>query len=35
MKEKKVKRAVRNVLPDGYDRLDELLDLVRARDEYR
>jgi type I restriction enzyme, R subunit len=35
MKEKKVKRALRNVLPDGYARLDELFDLVKARDEYR
>jgi type I restriction enzyme R subunit len=35
MKEKKVKRALRKVLPDGYDRLDELFDLVKARDEYR
>jgi type I restriction enzyme R subunit len=34
-KEKKVKRALRKVLPDGYDRLDELFDLVKARDEYR
>jgi len=35
LKEKKVKRALRKVLPDGYDRLDELFDLVKARDEYR
>jgi type I restriction enzyme R subunit len=35
MKEKKVKRALRNVLPEGYERLDELFDLVKARDEYR
>ena len=35
MKEKKVKRALAGVLPDGFDRLDELFDLVKARDEYR
>jgi type I restriction enzyme, R subunit len=35
MKEKKVKRALLKVLPDDYDRLDELFDLVKARDEYR
>lgn len=35
MKEKRVKRALRKVLPDDYDRLDELFDLVKARDEYR
>jgi type I restriction enzyme R subunit len=35
MKEKKVKRALRKVLPDGYERLDELFDLVKARNEYR
>jgi type I restriction enzyme, R subunit len=35
MKEKKVKRALRKVLPDDYDRFDELFDLVKARDEYR
>jgi type I restriction enzyme R subunit len=34
-REKKVKRALRKVLPDGYDGLDELFDLVKARDEYR
>ncbi len=35
MKEKKVKRAIRKVLPDGYERVDELFDLLKARDEYR
>ena len=35
LKEKRVKRALSSVLPDGYDRLDELFDLVKARDEYR
>jgi type I restriction enzyme, R subunit len=34
-KEKKIRRALINVLPDGYDRLDELMALVKARDEYR
>jgi type I restriction enzyme R subunit len=35
MKEKKVKRALRKVLPEDYERLDELFDLVKARNEYR
>jgi type I restriction enzyme R subunit len=35
MKEKKVKRALRKALPEGYERLDELFDLVKARNEYR
>ena len=35
MKEKVVKRAISRTLPAGFDRLDELFDLVRARDEYR
>jgi len=37
IKEKKVKRAVAKVLPEDFDtvRLDELLELVKARDEYR
>ena len=35
MKEKVVRRAIAQVLPDGFDRLDELFDLVKARDEYR
>ena len=28
-------RRLANVLPPGYDRLDELMELVKARDEYR
>ncbi|MCL5734739.1 MAG: type I restriction endonuclease subunit R [Actinobacteria bacterium] len=36
MKERKVANAIRAALPhDGFDRFDELFDLVRARDEYR
>lgn len=35
MKEKVVKRAISHSLPDDFDRLDELFDLVKARDEYR
>ncbi|MDZ7578930.1 MAG: type I restriction endonuclease subunit R [Candidatus Nanopelagicales bacterium] len=35
MKEKRVKRAIRRALPDDFDRLDELFDLVKARHEYR
>ncbi len=35
MKEKKVKLAIKGALPDDYDRLDELFDLVKARHEYR
>ncbi|MGW3484268.1 type I restriction endonuclease subunit R [Rhodococcus indonesiensis] len=35
MKEKVVKRAIRKALPADFDRLNELFDLVRARDEYR
>jgi type I restriction enzyme R subunit len=35
IKEKKVKLALRKALPDGYERLDELFDLVKARNEYR
>jgi type I restriction enzyme R subunit len=34
-KEKKIRRALANVLPAGYDRLDELMALLKARDEYR
>ncbi|WP_256748670.1 type I restriction endonuclease subunit R [Micrococcus sp. Mcc28] len=34
MKEKVVRRAIAQVLPDGFDRLEELFDLVKARDEY-
>ena len=35
MKERRVKRAIRAVLPEGYEQLDELFDLIKARDEYR
>jgi type I restriction enzyme, R subunit len=35
LKERKVKRVLKVVLPVGFDRLDELFGLVRARDEYR
>jgi type I restriction enzyme R subunit len=35
MKERKVKKAIRTALPDGFDKLDELFDLVKVRDEYR
>jgi type I restriction enzyme, R subunit len=34
MKERRVRLAIRRVLPEGYDRLDELFDLVKARHEY-
>ncbi len=35
MKEKVVKKAISQILPDDFDRLDELFELVKARDEYR
>jgi type I restriction enzyme R subunit len=35
MKEKRVRRALIQVLPSDYDRLDELMALLKARDEYR
>jgi type I restriction enzyme R subunit len=35
LKEKKVKLAVRKLLPAGYERLEELMNLLKARDEYR
>ncbi|MGB3602673.1 type I restriction endonuclease subunit R [Gordonia sp. (in: high G+C Gram-positive bacteria)] len=35
MKEKVVRRAISRVLPDSFGRLDELFELVKARDEYR
>ena len=35
LKEKKVRLAVTEVLPAGYDRVDELMALLKARDEYR
>lgn len=34
LKEKKVRRAIQRELPDEFDRIDELMDLVRARHEY-
>jgi type I restriction enzyme R subunit len=34
MREKKVKRALALSLPEGFDRLDELFELVKARHEY-
>ncbi|MBX5468870.1 MAG: HsdR family type I site-specific deoxyribonuclease [Thermoleophilaceae bacterium] len=35
IKEKKVRNAVRKALPDGYQRLDELMNLLKAQDEYQ
>lgn len=35
LKERKVKVAVKAVLPPDFDRLDDLFELVKARDEYR
>jgi type I restriction enzyme, R subunit len=35
LKERKVKLALKVVLPPGFDRLDELFELVKARNEYR
>ncbi|MFM9590272.1 type I restriction endonuclease subunit R [Streptomyces scabiei] len=35
MKEKKVKRAIAQALPADFERLDELLELLKARHEYR
>ncbi|MGH3220485.1 MAG: type I restriction endonuclease subunit R [Streptosporangiaceae bacterium] len=35
LKERRVKVALINVLPEGYDRLDELFELIKARHEYR
>jgi type I restriction enzyme R subunit len=35
IKEKKVKRAIQAALPEDFDRLDELFELVKARNEYR
>lgn len=34
IKERKVKRALARTLPDDFDRLDELFELVKARREY-
>lgn len=35
MKERALARELHRVLPDGFDRFDELFDLVKARGEYR
>lgn len=35
LKEKKVRQAIRAALPGDFENLDELFDLVKARDEYR
>ena len=35
IKEKKVRRALIKALPTGFERIDELMALVKARDEYR
>ncbi|HET7475931.1 MAG TPA: type I restriction endonuclease subunit R [Dermatophilaceae bacterium] len=35
MKERKVKKAIRSALPSDFDKLDDLFELVKARDEYR
>ena len=35
LKEQKVKLAIKAAVPSGFDRLDELFELVRVRDEYR
>src|SRR6185312_3179879 len=35
LKERVVKRAIRDALPPEFDRLDDLFELVRARDEYQ
>lgn len=35
MKEKKVRLAGQHELPDNFDRIDELMDLLKARREYR
>lgn len=35
MKERALARELRRVLPTGFDRFDELFELVKARDEYR
>ena len=35
LKEKKVRQAIRAALPSDFDKVDDLFDLVKARDEYR
>jgi len=34
MKERKLKRALRHVVGDNYERFDELFELIKARYEY-
>ena len=34
MKERRLKNALRQTLGDSFDRLDELFELIKARDEY-
>jgi len=34
MKERRIKRALRSVLPDDYEHVDELIELLKARHEY-
>jgi type I restriction enzyme R subunit len=35
LKESEVKQALQQVLPADFERLDELFDLIKARQEYR
>jgi len=35
MKERKLKNALRQTLGNSFDHLDELFELIKARDEYR
>lgn len=35
IKEKKVKRAIVRELPEDFDRIDELMNLIKSRNEYR
>ena len=35
MKERLVRNAIKGALPADFDRMDELFELVKARDEYR
>ncbi len=34
LKEKVVRNAIKRTLPEGFERLDELFELVKARHEY-
>ncbi|GAA3831745.1 type I restriction endonuclease subunit R [Streptomyces phyllanthi] len=34
LRERKVRNAIKRALPDGFDRIDELFELVKARHEY-